>query len=97
MKLRLSDRAKAELRNIRDYTLERHGPRQVAIYSGALAQGFRTLRMFSRIGLVDKRLPRGHQALKVSHHWLCYEVNDGFIDVKAVIRSLDHFENPPTS
>ena len=95
MKLRLADRAKADLRDIRDYTLETHGPRQAAIYSGALAQGFRTLRMFPQIGLVDKRLPRGHQAFRVSHHWLSYEINGEFIDIKAVVRQLDHFENPP--
>ena len=95
MKLRLSDRAKAELLNIRDYTFKKHGAKQVAQYSGALAQGLRTLRVFPQIGLVDKRLPRGHQAFKVSHHWLCYEVNGDYIDIKAIVRQLDHFENPP--
>lgn len=96
MKLRLSDRAKSELRAIRTYTLENFGIRQVAVYRGALGQGFSTLRHFPSIGMVDRRLPRGHQAFKVAHHWICYEVNGEFVDVKAIVRRLDHFEHPPT-
>ena len=95
MKLRLSERAESDYDAIERYTVETHGVRQWLIYSGQLEQGFLTLRHFSQIGLVDRRLPRGHQAFKVGHHWICYEIDEDFILIKAIVRELDHFENPP--
>lgn len=95
MKLRLSERAKADLREIRDYTLENFGPRRLAVYRGALGQGFATLRTFPQIGLVDRRLPAGHQAFRVGHHWICYEIVGEYVDVKAILRSFDQLEDRP--
>jgi len=90
--LELSDRAKNDLIAIRAYTIDKHGATQAIRYRGQLEHGFSTLRRFPGIGLVDRRLPRGHQAFRVSHHWICYEIVADVIEVKAIIRHLDDFE-----
>lgn len=91
MKLELSDRAKSDLLEIRSYTIENFGVRQAALYRGQLEQGFATLRRFPAIGLVDRRLPPGHQAFRVAQHWICYEAMRDIVLVKAVIKRLDDY------
>lgn len=95
MIIKYSDRAKSDLISIRDYTIENFGKAQAAKYRGQLEQGFSTLRLFPSIGIVPRELPRGHQAFKIEHHWICYEVTGEVVEVKAIIRRLDHFKKPP--
>ncbi len=93
MKLEFSDRARSDLVAIRQYTIEMHGKVQAIRYRGQLEQGFSTLLRFPLIGIVDRRLPRGHQAFRVAHHWICYEVSGETVNVTAIIRRLDEFES----
>ncbi len=95
MRIRLSDRAEADYDSIEAYTVDNHGVRQWLIYSGQIEQAFETLLTFPAIGLVDRLLPSGIQAFRVSHHWICYEIDGDFIDVKAIICELSHFKKPP--
>lgn len=92
VELRLSERAIENLSAIRIYTTNQHGLRQAARYRGQLEQGFASLRRFPGIGLAHRELPRGHQAFRVAHHWVCYEVNGDIIEIKAIIRQLSEFD-----
>ena len=95
MKLRLSERAERDHDLIEAYTVETHGIQQWLVYSGRLEQGLSTLLRFPMIGIVDHRLPPGHQAFRVAYHWICYEISDDFVNVTAIVRRLDDFKDPP--
>jgi plasmid stabilization system protein ParE len=92
MKLRLADRAKADLQDIALYTIENFGQRQADIYRGQLQNGLKTLRQFPMIGMASRDLPSGFLAFRVAQHWICYEVNGDVIEVAALIQRLSDFE-----
>ena len=91
MKLKFSERSKAHLRQIHSYTLENFGPRQVAVYRGALSQGLATQRRFPTIGLASPDLPEGVRAFRLKEHWICYAVFGDTIQIEAFIQSLPEF------
>lgn len=92
MNLELSRRAEQDLDEIEYYTVQQFGVGQWQNYAGRLQQGFESLLSFPFLGISDRRLPRGHQALRVGQHWICYEVVEDVVQIKAVIRGLDMFD-----
>ena len=88
MDVRLSARAKDQLRLIGEYTVERFGEVQAARYRGRLQQGFATLSTFPSIGMASRELPRGCLGYRVAEHWVCYEVRRDEVQIVAIVRRL---------
>lgn len=86
MKLRLTERARADLQDIDAYTAETFGVRQTLIYTAKLEQGFNVLLQFPRIGLAHPDPPPGMYAYKVGAHWICYEIHDDEIHILGVVQ-----------
>lgn len=85
MKLRITDAAKTDLKDIRQYTRRDYGADQVRVYMGHLNQGFKTLLHHPEIGFAVGDLKKGYRCFRVQYHSIYYKFEDDTISVVAVL------------
>jgi toxin ParE1/3/4 len=84
-KLRLTDEARGDVRDIRRYTARQWGPRQRDRYAAQLHQALRSLLDYPERGRVRDEYFPGCRSLAVEHHIIFYHLTDHEIVVVRIL------------
>lgn len=92
-KLHISPEARIDLRDIRRYTTQEWGARQLEIYTERLKQVIRRLLDFPELGHVRDDLYPGCRAFTAEQHVIFYRITENEIVISRVL----HGSQDPTS
>ncbi|MEG3617475.1 type II toxin-antitoxin system RelE/ParE family toxin [Magnetovibrio sp. PR-2] len=81
---KLSDQAKADLRQIGEYTLENFGAEQKAKYAEILKHHFRQLAQHPESGQVRDDWKENYRSFPAGRHMIVYRITDGGIEIVGI-------------
>jgi toxin ParE1/3/4 len=84
---RLTDRARADLIDIYDFTESKFGAYQADAYYSGLIRSFGLLADFPRIGQPVDELAAGYRRFSFQSHLIFYTVQHDSIEIRAVVHS----------
>ena len=84
---RLSDRARADLIDIYDFTEARFGPYQAEAYHAGLERTFGLLADFPRIGQPVDELRAGYRRFRFQSHFVFYTAEADGVVVRAIFHA----------
>ena len=82
---RISDRARADLIDIYDFTESKFGEYQAEAYYAGLVRSFGLLADFPLIGQNVDELAAGYRRFRFQSHLIFYTVQPDYIEIRAVI------------
>jgi toxin ParE1/3/4 len=82
---RLTDRARADLIDIYDFTDNRFGAYQADAYYAGLIRTFGLLADFPRIGQAVDELATGYQRFRFQSHLIFYTRQTDYIEIRAIV------------
>jgi toxin ParE1/3/4 len=82
---RISDRARADLIDIYDFTESKFGPYQADAYYAGLVRSFGLLADFPLIGQNMDELAAGYRRFRFQSHLIFYTLQPDHIEIRAVI------------
>ena len=84
---RLTDRARADLIDIYDFTESKFGAYQAEAYYAGLVRSFGLLADFPRIGQPADDLVLGYRRFRFQSHLIFYTARPDHVEIRAVIHS----------
>lgn len=84
-KFRLTDRARADLMEIYEFTEDKFGAYQADAYYAGLIQTFGLLADFPRIGQAVDELAAGYRRFRFQSHLIFYTEQPDHIEIRAVV------------
>ncbi|AOH82791.1 hypothetical protein AWL63_01135 [Sphingomonas panacis] len=87
MRLELSRKAKADLDDIRDYSVQRFGEARAILYLDPIEQAFRRILQFPESGASRSDLSTELRSISVGRHRLYYRV---YAERVRIVRILHH-------
>ena len=85
MRLELSAKARADLDDIRDYSLSRFGVARAIAYLDALDQAFRRILSFPEIGAAHPTVQPSILSLACGQHRIFYDVTEESVVVQRIL------------
>lgn len=82
---RLTQRARADLIDIYDFTEEKFGGYQAEAYHAGLVRSFGLLADFPLIGQTVDDLAAGYRRFRFQSHLIFYSVQRDFVEIRAVV------------
>ena len=82
---RLSDRARADLIDIYDFTESKFGAYQADAYYAGLIRSFGLLADFPLIGQSVDELAAGYRRFRFQSHLILYTVQPEYVEVRAIV------------
>ena len=82
---RLTDRARADLIDIYDFTETKFGAYQADAYYAGLVRSFGLLADFPRIGQPADELSPGYRRFRFQSHLIFYTVQPDHVEIRAVV------------
>jgi len=92
MRLELSRRAKADLDDIRDYSLQRFGQARAILYVDAIEHALRRIVRFPESGTPRSDLTSDVRSMPVGRHRLYYRVNAESILIVRILHQAMEIE-----
>ena len=87
MKLEFSDRAKADLKSISEFTLRKWGAKQQRRYSKLMREAFKRIRRNPAIARIRDDIGHAYRSLPIGRHTVFFKVSNERIDVIRVLHS----------
>jgi toxin ParE1/3/4 len=84
---RLTDRARADLIDIYDFTENRFGAYQADAYYAGLIRTFGLLADFPRIGQPVDELAAGYRRFRFQSHLIFYTEQPDYIEIRAIVHA----------
>jgi toxin ParE1/3/4 len=84
---RLTDRARADLIDIYDFTESKFGAYQADAYYAGLVRSFGLLADFPRIGQQVDELALGYRRFRFQSHLIFYTAQPDHVEIRAIIHS----------
>jgi toxin ParE1/3/4 len=84
---RLSERARADLTDIYEFTARTFGPYQADAYHAGLARTFGLLADFPLIGAVVDELAPGYRRFRFQSHFIFYTAEADHVVIRAVLHA----------
>jgi toxin ParE1/3/4 len=84
---RLTQRARADLIDIYDFTEGKFGAYQAEAYHAGLVRSFGLLADFPLIGQTIDELPAGYRRFRFQSHLIFYTVQPDYVEIRAMVHS----------
>lgn len=84
---RLTDRARADLVEIYDFTEDKFGAYQAEAYYAGLIRTFGLLADFPRIGQPADELAAGYRRFRFQSHFIFYSEQPDLVEIRAIVHS----------
>jgi toxin ParE1/3/4 len=84
---RLTDRARADLIDIYDFTESRFGAYQADAYYAGLVRSCGLLADFPRIGQPVEELAPGYRRFRFQSHLIFYTVRPDYVEIRAIVHN----------
>jgi toxin ParE1/3/4 len=87
---RLSERTRADLIDIYDFTESKFGAYQAEAYYAGLIRSFELLADFPLIGQQVDELAVGHRRFRFQSHLIFYTVQPDYVEIRAIIHGAQN-------